>query len=243
MCTVTYVPRGNDNFVLTSNRDENAARSPQNISVIEQEGIRLAFPRDTEAGGTWIAISETNKVVCLLNGAFTLHDRRPPYRKSRGIMVLEFFAYEKAEHFFQQYNFSGIEPFTMIIYDQGMLYELRWDGVRRHVRSLDTKGFYIWSSATLYESPVRIKREKWFAEWQQNRNDYDLEGIMDFHRNAGEGDPWNDVIMNRKGIVQTVSITNVIKEGPQFDMWYHDLLNVQSKSEKIIIKGEVVGSH
>ena len=103
--------------------------------------------------------------------------------------------------------------------------------------------FYIWHSASLYPAPIREKREKWFAQWMLGRTDFSLEAILDFHRTAGDGDPWNDVIMNRKEIVQTVSITNVVKEEQEVQMLYHDLLNMQQKSAKIRLKGEVVGSH
>jgi uncharacterized protein with NRDE domain len=229
MCTVTYIPQSDQQFILTSNRDENAARSPQNISSITQDGIQLLFPRDKGAGGSWIAISETNQVVCLMNGAFEQHRPSPPYRKSRGIMVLEFFAFSSADEFFQSFVFQGMEPFTMIIFDDGQLFEFRWDGLHKHVQSLHTKGFYIWSSATLYDKAVILKREKWFAEWL-TRQRFSLDDIMDFHQNAGDGDPLNDVVMNRHGLVQTVSITNIIKTNDQIQMYYTDLLRTQKKS-------------
>ncbi|MEO0339976.1 MAG: NRDE family protein, partial [Bacteroidota bacterium] len=89
MCTVTFIPQQGQDFILSSNRDEQASRSPQGLSRIDQFQKELLFPRDTEAGGTWIAASNKDQVVCLLNGAFELHHRQPPYRKSRGIMVLE----------------------------------------------------------------------------------------------------------------------------------------------------------
>ena len=104
MCTVTYIPN-KDGFILTSNRDENAARSPKNITRIDQNGTELVFPRDTTAGGTWIAVSETNRMVCVLNGAFDKHKHRPPYRRSRGLLVLDFFNFPNAESFFEEVDF------------------------------------------------------------------------------------------------------------------------------------------
>jgi uncharacterized protein with NRDE domain len=243
MCTVTYIPQGEDHFILTSNRDENRARSPQNITATHSERQQLAFPRDTAAGGAWIAAGSRNQVVCLLNGAFTRHERRPSYRRSRGLMVLDFFAFDRAADFFSRYQFEGMEPFTMIIYDLDRLYDLRWDEEQKHIRELDGDAFHIWSSATLYTPEIQEKRVRWFEEWQSRQDD--LPGraqILDFHRTAGDGDPWNDVIMNRNGIVQTVSITSIEKTPAEIDMQYHDLINQQTKSTKIRLQGEVLGA-
>ena len=101
MCTVTYLPQGNDHFLLTSNRDEMPSRSPRSITVSEFAGQKLAFPRDEMAGGTWLAVSDHNRLACLLNGAFERHDRNPPYRMSRGVMVLEYFTYRDTADFLQ----------------------------------------------------------------------------------------------------------------------------------------------
>lgn len=90
MCTVTYIstPKG---FVLTSNRDEIISRSD---TVLTEEksafGERLFYPKDPLANGTWFAFTPT-RLVCLLNGGFTKHKRVLPYRKSRGLIVLERF--------------------------------------------------------------------------------------------------------------------------------------------------------
>lgn len=243
MCTVTYIPGEKNSFTLTSNRDENAARSPQNITQIEQDGIHLAFPRDTMAGGTWIAVSNNGKVVCLLNGAFEFHPHQPPYKKSRGIMVLDYFTFDNSESFFETYDFEGMEPFTMIIFDKARLFEFRWDETQKHIKLLDLSKNYIWSSATLYDHEVRKKREKWFTAWLDQRTDFSSDAILGFHQQAGDGDPRNDVIMNRDGMVQTVSITQILKSPKYMELSYYDLLNQQQKQAKILLQGEVVESH
>lgn len=242
MCTVTFVPQKEGGFFLTSNRDEQASRSPQNITSATHYGQQMLFPRDTTAGGTWIAVSDQNKVVCLLNGAFDFHQRTPPYRKSRGIMVLECFEYDSLFDFVGNYNFAGLEPFTFILIDQGQLAELRWDGTKEHYKKLDPRQLHIWSSATLYDANTRKRREGWFEEWKKTTKNYNLSSILYFHKNAGDGDPWNDVIMNRLGIVQTVSITNVISDQNGIAMHYHDLVNQAIKKAKINLEGEVVES-
>lgn len=242
MCTVTYIPLERDNYILTSNRDEAPARSPQNITRLRAAGQELAFPRDEAAGGTWIAISSANRLACILNGAFEKHERRPPYRRSRGLMALDFFEYPAAEDFLNDYRFEGMEPFTLIVLEQGRLLEFRWDEQQGHRQWLDAGQPRIWSSAPLYPPEVRRKREQWFAGWREGRDRFSREEILDFHFNAGDGDPWNDVVMNRGDIVRTVSVTSIVKDAAALDMQYHDLLNRQMKQTKIGLQSEVVGS-
>ncbi|MBI1228164.1 MAG: hypothetical protein GC192_23220 [Bacteroidetes bacterium] len=231
MCTVTYIPQPGGNFVLTSNRDEAPSRSPQNLDREVVNGATLVFPRDTTAGGTWIAATDSNRVACLLNGAFEKHSHRPPYRRSRGLMVLDFFRFATAVEFFEKYDFKGMEPFTFIIVDDGQPYELRWDEQQQHVRPLDPLGYYLWSSATLYPGEVGEMRQQWFKEWRHERRDFSPASILDFHKTGGMGDDWNGFIMNREGRVQTVSLTQIVKNDVGISLEYNDLLRKRVKKD------------
>ncbi len=51
-------------------------------------------------------------------------------------MVLDFFSFEKAEDFFRNYRFQGMEPFTMVIVERGKLWELRWDETKKSIEQL-----------------------------------------------------------------------------------------------------------
>ena len=242
MCTVTYIPQPNNNFILTSNRDEAPHRSPQNMTQIELHGLELIFPKDAGAGGTWITAANDGRVVCLLNGAFEKHKHQPPYRRSRGIMVLDYFKYNSAVEFYEQYDFEGMEPFTFVLVGKNELHELRWDEKKAHLKELDTRGYYIWSSATLYTPEIRLKREVWFNDWLGNRNDFRLKEIQEFHLHGGERDEWNGFVMNRMNLVQTVSITNVIKKNNRMEMIYNDLLRENLLSKYVNRKKEIVSS-
>lgn len=243
MCTVTFIPTGKNEFILTSNRDESAQRSPENISKIEENGQTLIFPRDKGAGGSWIVVSSHNKLICLLNGAFDQHPRKPPYRKSRGIMVLEFFQYTDANQFFALYDLSGMESFTMITYDNGQLWDFRWDEQhqQKFIKSLDANAYHIWSSATLYEKPIQQKREKWLDEWLENRTDFSRSAILELHKKGGEGNPSIDFMMNRYNyLVQTVSITQVVGKDGKMEMIYNDLMNDQVKNEVVDLQAKEI---
>lgn len=241
MCTVTFVPQKRG-YILTSNRDEAPQRSPQEISHTTLYQQSMIFPRDTQAGGTWIAASDKNRVICVLNGAFRYHKHEPPYRKSRGLMLLEAFEYQSLVDFIKNYDFCKIEPFTLILCEQRALTELRWDGSQKYVQVLDPKEKHLWASATLYSAEAIKKRRQWFEQWQRKLKNPGSSQIIDFHKYAGEGDPWNDVVMNRGGLVQTVSITQVANDHSEIRMDYHDLLNDNLKQAKITLEGEVVES-
>jgi len=120
MCTVTYYPFKN-NFILTSNRDEHYKRKPAlapDSYIINSK--ELLFPKDQEAGGTWIAVSQTN-VSTILNGAFERHKHEPPYRRSRGLVLLDSFKYNNLEKFSKTYDFQGIEPLHLFLFRKKQL--------------------------------------------------------------------------------------------------------------------------
>jgi hypothetical protein len=225
MCTVTYLPL-HKGFILTSNRDERLLRKPSTAPQIQIiNDVSVLFPRDTEANGTWMATSQNGKSICLLNGAFEPHHHNPPYRKSRGLVVLDFFENNTAEEFNAEYDLKGIEPFTMVIVEKHALYELRWDGTKKYFTELNPQIPHIYSSATLYTKPVIAMREKWFADWLTQHTEYLVNEILIFHLFAGEGDTATQIRMSRAGIVQTVSITSIVVDGETHNMYYADLRN------------------
>jgi hypothetical protein len=220
MCTVTYLPLGGQTFVLTSSRDEHPGRPtsarPQRQRLGEHT---VLFPRDGQAGGTWIAAS-ARATLCLLNGACTAHPSRPPYRHSRGLVILHYFSYASTDAFSRHYPTEGLEPFTLVVRDGGGLWELRWDGTGRLTRSLDPHAPHLWASATLYEPAAVQKRQQWFSQWLAACPAPDPVAIRHFHRTAGDGDPRNDLLMRREN-VRTVSLTSVMqREGAPPEMWY-----------------------
>ena len=220
MCTVTYLPLGNDEFCLTSNRDETPSRQP--MELYYDEANNLLFPKEPKPGGTWISASADNRLVCLLNGAFQKHKHEPPYRRSRGLVVLDYFEYSTTAQFVTNYYFDGIEPFTMVIFDNGKLFDFRWDGAAKHLLELDPEKPHIWSSSTLYNDEIKNKRIAWFQNWLAAEENNAAE-ILKFHKTAGADDIENGLIMSRNNnLVCTVSITQVIKSFDYFSFSYLD---------------------
>jgi hypothetical protein len=227
MCTVSYLP-GQSGFILTSSRDEKITRPIARLSdpvmIHDQE---VTFPQDPLGRGTWIASSNT-RTVCLLNGAFKAHQPSPPYRHSRGLVVLDAFDYFSLQSFAENYNFDGLEPFTLLLIEIGELLVLRWDGSRLFVTEKNASQKYIWSSATLYKPEIIKKRQDWFDHWIASTEEFSLDGIRKFHLTAGDGDPENAIRMRRENRYETVSLTSVVRSGAEMYMIYEDLIHSET---------------
>ncbi|WP_298512374.1 NRDE family protein [uncultured Kordia sp.] len=223
MCTVSFFYKGNDEFVLTSNRDESPNRETKKPEIYQASNTKLVFPKDVVGGGTWIGMSDQKRVVCLLNGGFEKHRRLPKYRHSRGIVVNDFLTTSNIEETVVDYNLDMIEPFTVVIVDWNtslQLFELVWDGTQKHFQKLPLSTPHIWSSSTLYTQPMKELRRDWFAKFQQKEN-LNATSLLQFHKTAGIGDPNVDVIMDRV-VVKTISITQIEKTNDALAMHYHD---------------------
>ncbi len=223
MCTVTYAPKYHNCFLLVSNRDESEKRRDV-IFPYEDAHLEAVYPKDVQGGGTWVASSKRGITLCLLNGAFKKHERVLPYRKSRGLLLLEALEYRDCNQFVSSYDFTQIEPFTLVMVYQSAssvkLHEVRWDSQKIHSKELDSTVAHIWSSCTLYKDDVVLKRQKWFKEWFQER-DYSIDNLLDFHRNAGEGVADESVFMKRPG-VGTISITGIDAQLTETEVYYND---------------------
>lgn len=233
MCTVTFIRSGN-RFLVTSNRDERTFRRqalpPQFYSI---NNTRLLFPKDADAGGTWIAMKANGNIAVLLNGGFIKHTATPPYAKSRGLIFLDLFQLDHAFQAFQQVDLTNIEPFTIIIFEEEHLYECRWDGNEKHGRKLDIHKAHIWSSVTLYDDEVISKREHWFMNWLSKNPDPSQDDVLHFHQFAGDGDERNDLLMNRDGIYYTVSVTGIELQPGTGRMKYIDMKDSKTYEEQV----------
>jgi len=207
MCTVTFIP-SIDTIYITSNRDERQLRSPAlPPSLYDTSSGKAIFPKDGDGGGSWIACHENTNALVFLNGGTEAHVPAPPYRKSRGLILVDLLDHPTPFNGFLAIKLNNIEPFTAIIRDNQHLFECRWDGKHKSYQELDLTQSYIWSSATLYDAAAVEKRNAWFQNWISRHPNPKQDEIFKFHQYAGDGDPNNDLVMNRKGDVFTVSIT------------------------------------
>lgn len=223
MCTVTFIAKGNDDFILTSNRDELPERTTLVPRVYREEGVKLVYPKDAVAGGTWIGMSDKKRLINLLNGGFVPHKRKSYYRMSRGVVVKQLLTVDDVFRKIKTYDFEDIEPFTIVLVDWSTslkLVRLVWDGSKKHFKELNLSN-HIWSSSPLYSQEMKAKREEWFTKFTE-KNTASPENLLEFHHKAGVGDKEIDLQMDR-GFIKTVSITQIVKFNNRVKMMYEDI--------------------
>ena len=241
MCTVTYIPSGSRIF-FTSSRDERKHRTQAlPPAVYSFSSGKILFPKDGDAGGTWTALHNNGTAIILLNGAVSNHIPLPPYRKSRGLILLDLINSISAVETFNKIPLYKIEPFSAIVYEQNNLFECIWDGEKKYLAEKNATESHIWSSVTLYDRTVISKREQWFRQWLELRRNEQLtvNSVLDFHRFTGDGDMHNDLLMNRDGVVFTVSITTTEIENGMGAMHYLDMLN-KNQYQQVLSIGKTI---
>lgn len=224
MCTITFTPISNHGFILTSNRDEAPGRETLPPEIYNEDGVKLLYPKDAVAGGTWIGVSDRKRVASLMNGGFVAHEPKQSYRKSRGVVLKDILRSNDLKSEIEQYNFQDIEPFTVILVDwnDGVgLFKLVWDGEKYHF-SEEPLAPQIWSSSPLYPEVLKIKREKWFSEFLFKTIRPSEDELLNFHKTSGDGDCNSSLVMNRE-YVKTKSITQIVKNNDAISMRYEDL--------------------
>ena len=236
MCTVTIIPKGKNDFILTSNRDEAPNRTSLAPDFYDINDTKMLFPKDELAGGTWIGVSEKNRLICLLNGGFNCHERKAAYRMSRGVVVNDLLASDDVVASIESYNLDDLEPFTLVIADWNTklkFFELVWDGEQKHFTELPIEP-KIWSSSTLYSDVMKKERLQWFEDFK-TENELDSEAMLKFHSTAGHDNEDYGVVMDRH-YVKTTSITQVEKREDSIAMRFNNLQNKSSSKKTFRLK-------
>jgi len=235
MCTVSFV-FSNGKAILTHNRDEKVARpsaiEPQKYYINSRN---IYFPKDQRAGGTWYAVAENGIVLVLLNGADEKHQLKPSYRKSRGLIVLDLISSNSPLEEWNSIDLVDIEPFTIVLFQDKKLYQLRWNEVEKSTLNLDVDQSHIWSSSTLYPKEIREHRVELFQDFIVS-NDVSPEKLFQFHRYTKEDDSENGLIINRNGELKTLSITQTVIQENKVILSYFDLQNQKQYTNSITIK-------
>lgn len=224
MCTVSFV-NANGKIIITSNRDEKIIRpnaiEPKTYHINNK---KIIFPKDNKAGGTWYAIDEHSNVLVLLNGAEEKHILKDSYRKSRGLIVLDLISSESPLATWQKISLDNIEPFTLVLFENQKLYQLRWNELEKSTLILDANQSHIWSSSTLYSKEIREQRANWFNTFLDTQPEVNEEELFNFHRYTEKDNNEHGLVINRNDILKTLSITQTIIEKNKVSIHYNDLI-------------------
>ena len=225
MCTVSFINTP-EKTIITANRDESPRRGTAIAPKTYTYGTKkIIFPKDPKSGGTWYAADEYTNVAVLLNGAAKKHISKGNYRKSRGLILLDILKDASPRKRWDTIYLNNIEPFTLILFENPTLYQLRWDGTKKESVLLRNNENHIWSSATLYPKAVRKKREEWFEEYMDGKTEISGENLLHFHQDTQRQDLENGLVINRKNKVKTLSITQAVIQQNKVELKYIPLEN------------------
>ena len=232
MCTVVFIPKG-DKYFFASLRDESPLRPRAVVPDIYKEGYAIILsPIDAMAGGTWLGVTASGSVIILLNGGFEKHERKTNYRKSRGLIVAELLASNLPVVNWNLMDMHGVEPYTLVVWNEGNLFQLVWDGENKNGILLKPNQPYIWSSATLYDNQARTCRSELFHQWIGMNTPVSSLSLFNFFKSFTESE--NGFIMNRNEQTKTLSYTFIeLQIDDSAEMQYHDFLSDTYHDKKI----------
>ena len=235
MCTVSFVS-SNGKTIITSNRDEKVLRpsaiEPKNYQINTKN---VFFPKDPKAGGTWFAVDENSNVLVLLNGAEEKHILKEKYNRSRGLIVLELIGETSPLEMWQTIDLENVEPFTLVLFEDQKLYQLRWNEIEKTTVALDVTKNHIWSSSTLYSAAIREKRANWFNTFLDTKPEVNEAELFNFHRYTEEENTEHGLVINRNDALKTLSITQAVVEKNKVQMTHYDLMKNDSFNHAFII--------
>ena len=232
MCTVVFLPKGNS-YYFASLRDESPLRPKAAFPDIYKKGEKtILSPIDALAGGTWLGVTKSGTVIILLNGGIKKHVRQPNYIKSRGLIVTALLAADLPLVCWNLMDMQGIEPYTLVVWNEGNLYQLIWDGETKHGLKLKSNKSYIWSSSTLYNRKASIHRRKLFQQWTLMNMPVSKLTLLNFFTSFSDSE--NGYLINRNEQTKTMSYTFIeLILDKSAEMHYEDFSSKSNRVKKI----------
>ncbi|MEO6669571.1 MAG: NRDE family protein [Ferruginibacter sp.] len=228
MCTAVVIP-GKDGWYFASLRDEDPMRERALLPTIcSDNNASYLSPLDPAGNGTWIGVNEYGQVIILLNGGFKNHIKQPEYAQSRGIIVKELLSDKMPVLAWLLMDLKDIEPFTLIVWAEKKLFQLVWDGQKKHRVLLSNKIPHIFSSATLYDEIYAGQRKGLFDAWVKTDRTVTALSLSIFFAKALP-DTKNGFIINRNEKIRTLSYSFIeVKNEGSATFHYYDLSTNQN---------------
>jgi len=118
-------------ILVAANRDEATGR-PSSPPALREEPVQYVGPRDQEAGGTWIGITEAGMLAALTN---RWSDTSPEGERSRGHLVTDALARESAEAAVRaveaDLETTAYDGFNLVVVDETAALLCEWSGKLR----------------------------------------------------------------------------------------------------------------
>ncbi len=222
MCTVVFIPF-QGHYFMASLRDEHPKRIKANLPVLAiSKQQKYMAPIDPTGGGSWLGINEYGSVVILLNGGFENHTKKSSYAKSRGKIVTELLSVKHIITYWETIDLINMEPFTLIVWSNKMLWQLVWDGNKKYQINVDSYTSHIWSSSTLYTEIEKNERHVIFNKWINQSSVIDKSSLLNFFTN--ERNSTESIFIRNSKEIKTHSYSFIeIEAEENICIYYHDL--------------------
>jgi len=215
MCTLSIIEISGGGYRAVQNRDEQRSRGqayPPAWRTLES-GVRVQYPTDSDAGGTWIAVSDAGVTTGVLNFQ-TGGKKNEQASQSRGeipLMLIEHHDIDSMLNLLQGMDLSVYACFTgfgVVPGDGGVrVMIVQWDGTDLHVvrRGGDEFEPVVIASSGLGDELVQ-GRLPLFAEMVGGNPSPETQDA--FHHHQWSDRPEFSVMVSRSA-ARTVSITSI----------------------------------
>jgi len=210
MCTVTWLAEL-DSYQVFFNRDEKRQRKPaQRPAIHDAHGVRLLYPVDGQAGGTWLGVNAYGLTLGVMN-YYAAGNEAVTGRVSRGKLVqklLELKSVAEVRKQMTQNSFIDYAPFVLIaIDDTTLLNAFTWDNHSVSGTTIKSPGFLTTSS---YDpDQVAARRKEFFTEFSNKHAPLTAEKLIAFHSSQSPESGPNAICMERED-AQTLSFSHVL---------------------------------
>jgi len=218
MCTLSIIELPGGGYRAVQSRDEQRSRGMAYPPVWRtlESGVRVQYPTDSDAGGTWIAVSDAGVTAGVLNFQ-TGGKSNPDASRSRGeipLMLIEEPDLESMLLILHGLDLSVYACFTgfgAVSCDDGMrVLIVQWDGTELHVVRNDGEGIggfepVVVASSGLGDEFVQGRVPLFGELVAQNPSPAAQDA---FHGHRWEDGPEYSVLMSRAD-ARTVSITTI----------------------------------
>ena len=227
MCTISFVNHNNLK-ILTFNRDEDSSKPASSpFQSITFKDKHLIAPIEPLKKGTWFVVSPSGEFAVLFNGAEKSHISKPPYLKSRGIILLELFSENSMQQSWEKIELNRIEPFSIIHFNNDELLKFQWNGKKKNVEQLNIEQNHIWSSSTLYAPTIQKNRELFFQNYMETTTQILANDIFNLHQSDFLAHQPLGAIYEQKPNIHTKSISQLVLNSSEIKLKHLDLINHQ----------------
>lgn len=188
MCTVTFFPKDDNNWLLSTNRDEIKSREKALPPKIHQaNNLKYIAPVDGKAGGTWIGLNSAALCLTLINNYQgvnpLLNHREKAVSRGHIILGLMHLSYlTEVDISMKDLDVTQFNPFKLIGIQSNpcMIMEWSWDGQNYITNTLPVKP-HLWVSTGRDYKGVWNNRRSIFENFLKHNPNPGIKDIKKLH--------------------------------------------------------------